>query len=167
KDADVMRLIHLQGYLCYLAITSTNTGDCQYAAGTALEAAQVYEKFLAQQDPNGRAAKYSKFQEWTEGAALYTECKIAEAASSDYRPTEAFRQLKGFLPYSELWKNRYQGQIFLAKHAGRAARSRLTFYHLGLSKCLLLDRLAPDWKKHYFERAVWLNDLLANAVRSK
>ena len=167
QDADVMRLVHLQGYLCYLAVTAKDPDDREYLARTALEAVEVYRRFLALREPEGRAGKYSKFQEWTEGAALYTECKVAELAGADYRPTEAYRQLPGFTPYPSLWKNRYQGQVFLAKHAGRAARSRLAFYHVGMSKCLLLDRLAPDWKSHYFDDAVWLDDLLTDAVTGK
>jgi hypothetical protein len=166
-DADVMRLVHLQGYLCYFAAMIRDPDDREYSARTALEAFQVYHRFLEQRDPKSRAAEYSKFQEWTEGAALYTECKVAELAGAGYPPTEAYRQLPGFTPYTSLWKNRYQGQVFLAKHAGRAAQSRLAFYHLGMSKCLLLDRLAPAWKAHYFDETVWLDDLLADAVAGK
>ena len=45
-DADVMRLIHLQGYNLWLAATSKGKDEAQYDVGTAVEAAQVYQAFL-------------------------------------------------------------------------------------------------------------------------
>ena len=48
---------------------------------------------------------------------------------------------------------------------GRVARSRTEFYHLGLGKCLLLDRLEPAWKARYVDAGLWLPDLLDRAVR--
>jgi hypothetical protein len=167
KDADAQHLIHLQGFLCYLGATSANEDESRYLAGSAQEAFDLYKKFLDQLDPKGAFGNYSKFQEWTEGAALYTEYKISEAAAEKYQPTEAFRRLSGFTSYADLWNNRYRGQTFLAKHAGRAATGRLTFYHLGFAKCLLLDKLSPDWKKRYFDKENWLDDLVAEALKSQ
>jgi len=48
---------------------------------------------------------------------------------------------------------------------GRVAKSRTEFCHLGLGKCLLLDRLDPRWKARYFDAGVWLPELLDRAVR--
>jgi peroxiredoxin len=72
--------------------------------------------------------------------------------------------LPDFKSYQQVWDDSYKGRIFLVKHAGRAAQSRTTFYHLGLGKGLLLDRLLPDWKTRYFAPNVWLNDLLMLAL---
>jgi hypothetical protein len=138
----------------------------RYHAGAVVEAIAVYRRLLGQLDPSGKFANYSKFQEWTEGAALYTEYRMTEAAAAPgYQPTPAFLRLPGAHDYRRLWKQTYQGKVFRAKHAGRAARSRTAFYHLGLAKCLLLERLAPDRKERYFAAGTWLDDLLGDAVR--
>jgi peroxiredoxin len=165
KDADVTRLIHLQSYPIYLALNGTDESELKYNAGTAVEAIRVYQSLLQRQSPDGKFYKYSQFQEWKEGIAFYTEYKIAEAAANaSYQPTAAFLELPGFKSYQQIWDETYKGRIFLVKHAGRAAQTRTAFYHLGLGKGLLLDRLMPDWKTRYFAPNVWLNDLLMTAL---
>lgn len=165
KDADVMRLIHLQSYPIYLAASSADESEMKYDAGTAVEAVRVYQSLLQRQSPDEKFYKYSQFQEWAEGVAFYTEYKMAEAAANEnYQPTEAFKQLPDYKTYRQLWDESYKARIFLVKHAGRAAQSRTAFYHLGLGKGLLLDRLMPDWKTRYFAPNVWLNDLLMTAL---
>jgi peroxiredoxin len=165
KDADVIRLVHLQSYPIYLAVNSTDESEMKYNAGTSVEAVRVYQSLLQRQSPDNKFYKYSQFQEWAEGIAFYTEYKMAEAAANgSYQPTEAFRQLPDYKSYQQIWAESYKGRIFLVKHAGRAAQSRTTFYHLGLGKGLLLDRLMPDWKTRYFAPNVWLNNLLMMAL---
>jgi peroxiredoxin len=165
KDADVMRLIHLQGYPLYLAATDSDEEGVKYNAGTAADAVRVYRSFLRQQSPDNKFYDYSRFQECQEGIAFYTEYKMAElAASGSYQPAEAFRQLPGYKTYRQVWEEDYKNRTFLVKHAGRAAQSRTAFYHLGLGKGLLLDKLMPDWKSRYFAPGVWLDDLLFDAL---
>lgn len=165
KSSDVMRLLHLQGYLMYLAATAAEDADARYQAGTALEAIRVLEALLSHEASGDRDYKYALFQEWNEGIALYSEYKVAEAAGTgEYKPTPAFLALDGALPWSQVWEESYKFRIYLVKHAGRAARSRTTFYHTGLGKGLVLDRLLPEWKNSYFAPAVWLDDLLEQAV---
>jgi hypothetical protein len=165
SDPDVLRLIHLQGYLAWLASASTDLEDAKYNIGTALEAVQVYRSRLAQLRPDEKTYQYSQYQQWNEGVAAYTEYKIAESvARKDYRPTPAYAALPGFQSYEELWRRQYQSRPFLAKHAGRAAKSRTAFYHLGMGKALALDKLSQTWKHRYFAPAVWLDDLLAEAI---
>lgn len=165
NDADVMRLIHLQGYPIYLGITDTEEADIKYNTGTAVEAIQVYRSFLKSQAPDERFYWYSQFQETIEGIGRYTEYKMAEAAAdSGYQPTEAFRRISDFKGYKQVWEESYKNQLFPIKHAGRAMRSRTTFYYLGLGKGLLLDRIMPDWKARYFAPDVWLDGLLTAAL---
>ena len=165
KDQNVMRLIHLQSYPIYLALNSTEESELKYDAGAAVEAVRVYQSILQGNSADNRFYKYSQFQEWTEGIAFYTEYKMAEAAANgNYQPAETFRQLPDYKSYKQTWDENYKGRIFLVKHAGRAAQSRTTFYHVGLGKGLLLDRLMPDWKTRYFAPNVWLNDLLMTAL---
>ncbi len=124
KDADVMRLIHLEGYPLYLAASDSDLDAVKYDAGTAIDAIRVYRSFLQRQSPDNKFYNYSQFQEWSEGIAFYTEYKMAEAAAAggDYQPTEAFRQLPGYKSYQQVRQDDYARRTFLVKHAGRAAR---------------------------------------------
>jgi len=85
--------------------------------------------------------------------ALYVEYQMAKLAA---QTSDEFRQA---------WETDYSGRLFLVKHAGRAAKSRTTFYHLGMGKALLLDRLEPTWKQEYFQTNVWMDNLLETALR--
>ena len=165
KDADVMRLIHLQAYPLYLAATAGDESDVKYNATTAVDAIRVYRDFLKNQSPDNKPYNYAQFQEWNEGIAFYTEYKMAEAAaSSNYHPIAAFTKLPDYQSYQQAWDTDYKNRIFLVKHAGRAAQSRTAFYHLGLGKGLLLDKLMPDWKTRYFAPTVWLDDLVMESI---
>lgn len=164
KDADVMRLIHLQGFPLWLAATSTQPADAVYDIGTALDAAHVYKAYLDLIKAD-KSYRYSEFQEWTEGVAAYTEYRFAEAAASPtYQPTSAFSALPAFQGYGRLWSQVYKARPFLIKHAGRAAQDRNAFYHLGFGKALALDAISPNWKQQYFAPQVWLDDLLATVI---
>lgn len=166
KDENLMRLIHLQSYPIYLGITDKEDADANYNLDIALDAIKVYRNFLKMQLAEGEQNyQYSKFQEWSEGIARYTEYKMAEMiAKSDYQPSLTFQRLKEFKNYKELWEEKYKNEIFLIKHAGQAMRSRTTFYYLGLGKGLLLDRLMPNWKSFYFKEDIWLDDLLSEVA---
>lgn len=169
RDGDVMRLIHVQGYLLWLASAgASNAVEAKYSAGTALEGVQAYRTRLDSLMQDGKAHRYSVFQEWAEGVAAYTEFKIAEAAgTTNYQSTAAFSQLPDFQGYANVWKTAYQHWPYLVKHAGRATKDRMTFYHLGMGKALALDVVWPGWKAKYFAPGVWLDDLLREAAESR
>lgn len=163
KDESLMRLIHLQSYPIYLGITDKEDSDAEYNLGISLDAIKAYQYFLkTQTSEEEKNYQYSKFQEWNEGVARYTEYKMSEMVSkTNYQPSQSFKKLKDFKSYKDLWKETYKNEIFVIKHAGRATRNRTTFYYLGLGKGLLLDRLMPNWKNFYFKEDIWLDDLLS------
>jgi hypothetical protein len=162
RDADTMRFIHLQGYLVWLAAESSSADDARYNIGTAVDAARVYRSYLAQLTRDDKAYRYSQYQEWSEGVAAYFEYRLAEkAAAGAYQPTKHYSSLPMFRRYDALWREEYESRPFLTKHAGRAAKSRTAFYHLGAGKALALDRVDAGWKKRYFLPGIWLDDLLA------
>jgi hypothetical protein len=164
SNADVMRLIHLQGYLVWLATQSSSTGEARYNIGTAVDAARVYRSLLGQLRTDEKAYRYSQYQEWNEGVAAYVEYRLAQkAAHGGYQPTKGFSSLSSFQRYEDLWNEVYESRPFLAKHAGRAAKSRTAFYHLGFGKALALDKADPGWKQRYFSPGIWLDDLLEDA----
>ena len=164
KDTDVMQLIHLQGYPIYLSLTEQDDAALKYDAGVAVEAIRVYRDLLRKQSAENKFYNYSQFQELGEGIAFYTEYKMAEDANGSYQPNEAFRRLPNYKSYQQVWDEDYKNRLFLVEHAGRAAQSRTAFYHLGLGKGLLLDRILPDWKTRYFAPGVWIDDLLMEAL---
>lgn len=167
-DIDVMRLMHLQGYPIFLAITAPEGDDnVRYNAGTALEALEVLQMVLKQKTGDELAARYAKFQETEEGAGRYTEYRLSQIATGGYEPLRAFAALDDSVPYETLWDETYASAPFVIKHSGRAVKSRTLFYYMGLGKCLLLDRLRTDWKYAYFAPDVWLDDLVAQAVGSR
>lgn len=168
-NLDVMRLLHLDGYCTYLAVReSEDRASTKYNLGTALDARELLKNWLANETGNDSSFNYSKFQEWKEGIALYTEYRMCELAAEDeFRPSPEIRQMKEYVPYDIIWKDKYSNHANLFKHAGRVARSRLEFYHLGLGKGLALDELGIDWKDSYFAPGVWLDDMLESAVKAK
>jgi len=166
QDPDVAALMHLGSYPTCLAIGATTAADAVYNTGVAAEALAVLQGVLRSKTGDEKAWRYLLFQEATEGVAKYAERRIAEAAAAaGGRPAVEFSALPGCVPYGTVWTDDYAGQTFLVKHTGRVSRNRTKFYHLGLGKCLLLDRLDPAWKARYFEMGIWLPDLVDRAVR--
>jgi hypothetical protein len=165
-DPNIGRLFHLISYPTFLAIEASSPADAAYNAGVAAEALAVLKSTLEAKTGDEKAERYMLFQEATEGVAKYVERRIAEAAADGkYEPTVAFRALPGLMAYAKVWETDYAKQLFLVKHAGRVAKSRTEFYHLGLGKCLLLDRLDRTWKERYFDAGVWLPDLIESAIQ--
>ncbi|MFN7918948.1 MAG: hypothetical protein U0Q16_02560 [Bryobacteraceae bacterium] len=166
KDADIMHLVHLQGYLVWLAAQSASQEESAYNIGTALDAAKVYRANLARITGDEKAYRYSQFQEWSEGGAAFFEYRLAQkAAAASYQPTAAYASLPGYRKYEEVWRDAYESRPFLTKHAGRATRSRDAFYHLGAGKALALDKADMKWKEKYFLPDIWFDDLLTEAVQ--
>ncbi|MEO8662461.1 MAG: hypothetical protein ABI693_28630 [Bryobacteraceae bacterium] len=153
-DLAVRNLVHLQGYLCYLAAKSTSSEDRTYHLSTEVEATASYAAYLAKSPEGEKAYHYSQFQEWNEGVAAYAEYRVAEEVS----------RLPGFERYRQVWEETYRDKPYLAKHAGRASQGRSMFYHLGLAKALALDKANPRWKERYFEPGVWLDDIIAASL---
>lgn len=165
SDADVLRLIHFQGYLLYRAAQEEADTEARYCAETALEAVESYKNLLRRLSPKEPYYGYSQFQEWYEGTAFYTEYQVSRTTwESRTAPSPEFQRALGVGSFGPGWEETYKNRPFLAKHAGRAAKSRTAFYHLGLAKCLCLDRLYPGWKQRYFDAGIWLDDLLKQAL---
>ena len=154
RDSAVRSLVHLQGYLSYLAATAGSPEDRVYELSTEVEAASAYAAFLAKLPDGEKAYHYSQFQEWNEGVAAYAEYRVAEEMS----------RLPGSERYRRVWEETYRDKPYLAKHAGRAAQGRSMFYHLGLAKALALDKANPKWKERYFEPGVWLDDIITASL---
>ena len=138
-------------------------------APTREEARALAQQFLAsrqnRRDRLGLAAALvgcERQREWLEGLAKYVELESwrRAALTPDYRPLTALKSDPGIKAYAGFRRRRSQevGQIAWAREDTR-------FYYSGMAQAMVLDRLMPGWKSRAFVQDVWLEDLLAEAVR--
>jgi len=94
---------------------------------------------------------------WQEGIARYTECRVAELAAAEYKPSKEFKALPDFRPFDAVateMMGRVNSDLESPQldHAGRTA-----VYSVGAAEGLILDRARPGWRKHYFEEKFTLD----------
>ena len=110
-------------------------------------------------------ADYERQREWLEGLGRYAELGIWRAASvsADYRPVAAMTKDPEFEAYRNYEKRlgRELGQF--GRMADDVGDGR--FYYSGYAQAVLLDRLDSGWKARAFQPGVFLEDLLAEAVK--
>lgn len=95
--------------------------------------------------------KYFAFQTWQEGIARYTEYHLATLAAAEYEPSQAFRELKDYVPFKDVARTILSG-IEKEMAAVRLDQSKRTVvYNYGAAEGLVLDRARPGWRKRYFE----------------
>ena len=107
---------------------------------------------------------YEKHREWLEGLAKYTELKIGMVADDTpgYEPVAEIVKLGDFKNYSKR-DSYFQKQLSeVQRAAGRSGESR--FYFGGMLQAMILDKVAPDWKKEIFDERVFLEDLLKKTI---
>ena len=104
--------------------------------------------------------RYLAFQMWQEGVARYTELAVARFAGARYTPTAAFTALPDFVPYAAV-AERIESSVLAGLRGNSLERgNRVAFYPAGAAYALMLDRVAPTWRSHYFDRAMSLDALL-------
>ncbi len=148
KDSLLKTISHLQGYLLYNVYQSDNFENYMYDCFLLKDVLSLYKDYIIRQFGNENNYKYSIFQQSVEGVAKYTEIKMAEIAKNDYVP------LSPDIHFTDVYNN----QINVIRHCGKGTGGRLTFYYLGLGKCLVLDKINPEWKDNYFNTA-WLDEI--------
>ena len=104
--------------------------------------------------------RYLAFQMWQEGVARYTELAVARFAAAHYAPSAAFTALPDYVPYATV-----AGRIDSSVRTGLRGSSlergnRVACYPAGAAYALMLDRVAPAWRSHYFDRAMSLDALM-------
>lgn len=136
------------------------------------EAAELAGQFLAQREARRAAADlsaelidYERQLEWLEGLAFYTELEMLRLAHShsEYRPVEGMGEDPEFDGY-QTFETRWQQEVNqIALMAGNKGNVR--FYYSGMAQGVLLDRLRPGWKEEIFAEAIFLEDLLQEALK--
>ena len=108
---------------------------------------------------------FEKQREWLEGLAKYAELTIGlkAAATPGYQALpvmSADPDFNGYAP-SQLF---YKLQLMQTNQL-QLSQGEVVFYYTGMAQAVLLDRLLPDWKPLAEQDGVWLEDLLADAVK--
>lgn len=102
--------------------------------------------------------KYFEFELWKEGIARYTQVKCAEAAAA-YQPTKEFAALPNYEAFASLSEKARAATLSELQSIQLNEAKRSAVYSFGAAEGFLLDRLNPDWKKHYFEHLFTLSNL--------
>jgi hypothetical protein len=101
--------------------------------------------------------RYASFQMWQEGISRYTEYRIAKLASESRRPSKAFRRLKDYGGYADVAEEIRIGILSELTGVNLPQARRVIFYSLGAGEGLLLDRVNPRWRQHYFVDKFYLD----------
>lgn len=139
-------------------------------AGSRGEKVDLVRQFLSARDARRRDSHldpelvaYERWLEWEEGTARYIELASLKAAheTTGYMPLREMGVDPDFHAY-ESFDRRWSQELLqmrLQTSAGEEA-----FYASGMTQAFLLDALQPDWKEHYWQEGVFLEDLLRRAT---
>jgi hypothetical protein len=108
---------------------------------------------------------FERQREWEEGFAKYVELTMYGLAANPrgYSPLPEMKddpQFHNYRDFNQLWQNEVN-QVSLSNQQ----QDDIRFYYSGWAQSAMLDRLSPSWKARLFNKDVWLEDLLAEAVR--
>lgn len=107
---------------------------------------------------------YEQQREWLEGLAKYVELQIWRQAATTpgYQAVDALEfdsDFEDYRTYERQWSREVAQTRRMAKDEGDGR-----FYYSGMAQAVLLDRLAPEWKNQILQDAVYLEDLLSEAL---
>ena len=94
--------------------------------------------------------QYFSFQCWQEGVARYTELRVAEEASTKFKPGAQLALLKDYRPFKEVSDSLRSRIVHDLADPNLAWMRRGAFYPVGAGEALLLDKVHPGWRKNYF-----------------
>jgi len=133
----------------------------QLAAARYVRARKEFMNSLAPDD-----RKYLEFEIGQEGIARYTQLIVAEQGGA-YQPSPEFIALPDYSPFSDLAARARAQTLDELRHVKLATTKRVAVYPFGAAEGLLLDRLRPGWKAHYFEHMFALGPLFEDELGSK
>ena len=102
--------------------------------------------------------RYFSFQVWQEGIARYTEYTMAKRAAAAYHPTGAFKALDDFVPFEEDTEQTKRHILTELRAMSLKISKRTAFYPFGAAEGMLLDRVQPGWRQHYFEKKFFVEE---------
>ena len=130
--------------------------DGQGFQDAAARYVRARKEFMNSLAPDDRT--YLEFEIGQEGIARYTQLSVAEQGAS-YRPSSQFNALPDYSPFSDIAAHTREQTLNELRHVKLATAKRTAVYSFGAAEGLLLDRLHPNWKAHYFEHMFALGPL--------
>jgi len=114
-------------------------------------------------DPN--LVDYERWLEWEEGTAKYIEVASLKQAfeTSSYQPLEELVRLDSDFKAYKNFGQRWSQEMIQLQYVTTAGEQQ--FYMSGMAEAFLLDDLLPGWKDQYWNEDVFLEDLLAMAIK--
>lgn len=172
-DRDIGHAIHLLGSSLYdfwsRSRTLPRAMQRTFVAETSWAALQNLETIVGLKYGE-RAYNYFKYQTWKEGVARYTQVHVSLLAA-DFEDNGRFYQQPGFaalqgsMSYGRLWEEVTHTNYWLMRTpSGDKGGDPTSFYGIGHGLAELLDAVDPTWKETYFDRDVWLDDLIGEAM---
>jgi len=84
--------------------------------------------------------------------------RVAEQGAS-YQPSREFIALPDCTPFSNVAAHAGEQTLDELHHVELGTAKRTAVYSFGAAEGMLLDRLHPDWKVHYFDHMFALGPL--------
>ena len=129
------------------ALEPSSAGGADHRLADFLDAREGLRASLSADD-----YRYLSFQLWQEGVARYTEYQLARLAADRYAPSGAFRALPDYTPFAEAADALLAEILAGTRQVQLGQAKRVALYPFGAATALLLDAVAPGWKRRYFER---------------
>ena len=152
SSSDVKQHFAVLGKLLAEALQTKSKKELNAKVAAYLKARQKIDAMLKPED-----FRYFSFQVWQEGVARYTEYRIAELASKNYKPGKEFRALKDYRPFKEVAEEIMTNILKGLATLKLEKLQRSAFYPIGAGEALLLDRTNPKWKKSYFTEKFYVD----------
>lgn len=175
-DPDVANAMLLLGDALYEFWSRSGTlpreGQRTFLAETA-QAALANLRTVLTLKHGPEAWAYFRLLSWRDGVARYSGIVVArEIARAEvldgYDQIDGFDDLPSRQTYAQTWEDHMRARFWMIRTSARDdERGRTTFHALGHGIAEMLDVVHPDWKRSYFERGVWLDDLVAEALERR
>lgn len=169
QDPDVGNAMLLLGQALYdfwsRSANMPREGQREFLAQTAWAALQNL-RTVVRLKHGETAYRYFQLESWRDGVARYSGILVAREIalaehSEQYEPLRVYTALPEHKSYVRLWDENFKNRFWLIRTAGlEGERGATSFDAIGHGIAELLDGVHPDWKKRYFDRGVWLDDLL-------
>jgi hypothetical protein len=121
-------------------------GEMSQKLPAYLEARKRFQNLLSAND-----YKYFSFQCWQEGAARYTELRVAKLLADNYQPSDRFRMLLDFTTFKSVADSIEKEILSTLTELSLPKQRRVAFYYFGAAEAMLLDKTVPAWQKNYFK----------------
>lgn len=175
-DPDVGNAMLLLGQALYDfwagAASLPREGQREFLARTAWAALQNLRTVVTLKHGDS-AYRFFQLEAWRDGVARYSSMLVAREIAraeqlQEYEHSRGFEQLPEQKTYLRTWEENLANRFWLIRTSGLdGERDATSFDAIGHGIAELLDGINPDWKDRYFDRGVWLDDLIAERLEPR